>query len=431
MLKTANLTGPVSRNAGGLYESVRRLVQQLMEENMDVRVMGLSDEFTAADIGAWSPAKIHAFKPYWPEAFGYSPEYLRELLSYRPDLTHTHGIWRYTSIATNNYCRISETPYIISPHGMLDPWAVRNSRWKKVIAHILYEGAHLQNATCLRALCESEAQSFRLFGLKNPVVVIPNGIDLPTQTDYETTGQQKGGAMVSGQQSVVSSLKSEGHKTLLYLGRIHPKKGLANLLRAWQQTLNAQPSAKDWTLAIAGWDQGGHEAELKKLATELRLAWQDCKSQNTSPLHLERGEGQAEVSNLPSVIFLGSQFNEAKAECYRNCDAFILPSFSEGLPMVVLEAWANGKPVMMTPECNLPEGFAAEAAVRIETNPDSIARGLQALFSMSARERREMGGRGLQLASTQFSWKFVARQLKHVYDWMLGGGLPPDCIYPR
>jgi poly(glycerol-phosphate) alpha-glucosyltransferase len=431
MLKTANLTGPVSRNAGGLYESVRRLVQQLMEENMDVRVMGLSDEFTTADIGAWSPAEIHAFKPYWPEAFGYSPEYLRELLSYRPDLTHTHGIWRYTSIATNNYCRITETPYIISPHGMLDPWAVRNSHWKKAIAHALYEGAHLQNATCLRALCESEAQSFRLFGLKNPIVIIPNGIDLPTQTNRETMRHQEGRTTVSGQQSMITNLKSEGCKTLLYLGRIHPKKGLENLLRAWKQFLNTQPSSNDWHLAIAGWDQGGHEAELKKLATELRLAWQDCKSQNTFPLHLERGEGQGEVSNLPSVVFLGPQFNEAKAECYRNCDAFILPSFSEGLPMVVLEAWANGKPVLMTPECNLPEGFAAEAAVRVETNPDSIARGLQTLFSMSANDRHAMGGRGLQLASTQFSWKFVARQLKYVYDWMLGGGAPPDCVYPR
>jgi poly(glycerol-phosphate) alpha-glucosyltransferase len=400
-----------------------------LEQGVDVRVMGSIDEFTAADIGAWSPAEIHAFKPYWPEAFGYSPEYLRELLSYRPDLTHTHGIWRYTSIATNNYCRISETPYIISPHGMLDPWAVRNSRWKKVIAHILYEGAHLQNATCLRALCESEAQSFRLFGLKNPVVVIPNGIDLPTQTDHETTGQQKGGETVSGQQSIITNLKSEGRKMLLYLGRIHPKKGLENLLRAWKQSLNAQLSSNDWHLAIAGWDQGGHEAELKKLASELRLAWQDCKSQNTFPLRLERGEGQGEVSNLPSVVFLGPQFNEAKAECYKNCDAFILPSFSEGLPMVVLEAWAYGKPVLMTPECNLPEGFANHAALRIGPDADSITRGLESFFSMSDADRIMMGAKGFSLVESRFSWKVVARQLKETYEWMLGGGQPPSCFY--
>ena len=81
-----------------------------------------------------------------------------------------------------------------------------------------------------------------------------------------------------------------------------------------------------------------------------------------------------------SVLFLGPQFNDAKAACYANCDAFILPSFSEGVPMVVLEAWAYSKPVVMTPECNLPEGFGTNAAVRIETNVKSIVQGLEQLL---------------------------------------------------
>ena len=377
MIKTANLTGSISRNAGGLYESVRRLVQSLMQEGIDVRVMGVMDEFTAEDMAAWDPAQVRVFKPVWPEEFGFSPEFLSDLLAYRPDLTHTHGIWRYTSAATNNYCRAMGTPYIVSPHGMLDPWALRNSRWKKVIAHALYERAHLRGATCLRALCESEARSFRLAGLKNPVCVIPNGIDLP-----ETAGW----------------LENKNRKTILYLGRIHPKKGLVNLIKAWAKIRNP-----DWLLEVAGWDQGGHEKELRKLSAELGI--QD------------------------SVIFLGPQFGDGKAACYRNCDAFILPSFSEGLPMAALEAWAHGKPVLMTPECNLPEGFAAGAALRIEINPESIAQGLQSLFEMSAEERRQMGGCGLQLVSARFSWSFVAKELKQVYEWMLGGGTAPASFY--
>jgi poly(glycerol-phosphate) alpha-glucosyltransferase len=98
--------------------------------------------------------------------------------------------------------------------------------------------------------------------------------------------------------------------------------------------------------------------------------------------------------------------------------------------MVALEEWAHSKPVLMTPECNLPEGFAAGAALRIETNPKSIARGLQSLFEMSADERRQMGGRGLQLVSARFSWSVVAKELKQVYEWMLGGGTKPASLYP-
>ena len=168
----------------------------------------------------------------------------------------------------------------------------------------------------------------------------------------------------------------------MYLGRIHPKKGLVNLLRAWASVARPQssdfcPLSSDWTLTIAGWDQGGHEAELKRLATELEIPWRDCR-EAPSPLRGEGGRKPDEVDfsisafQRFSVFFLGPLFGAEKAAAYRSCDAFILPSFSEGLPMVVLEAWAYGKPVLMTPECNLPEGFAVSAAIRIETNPKAL-----------------------------------------------------------
>ena len=445
MIKTANLAGSISRNAGGLYDSVRRLVQSLIQEGVGVRVFGAMDEFTAADMAAWSPAQVMAFKPSWPEAFGFSPEFLSELLAYRPDLTHTHGIWRYTSMVTNNYCRAMQNPYIISPHGMLDQWAVRNSRWKKMVAHALYEGAHLRGATCLRALCESEARAFRQVGLENPICIIPNGIDLP-----DIGSQKPAGGIENIEELKTETLKVEGgnlpassfqfltsqQKILLYLGRIHPKKGLINLLKAWATLEKAE-----WILAIAGWDQDGHEMELKQLATELEIPWIDLREhsksniqQLTSNRKAENRKQKADFSfstyQSGNVLFLGPQFGGNKTACYAGCDAFILPSFSEGLPMVVLEAWAYGKPVLMTPECNLPEGFAAGAALNVETSPESIARGLQLMFGMSVDERRQMGGQGRQLAATRFSWSFIAKELKQVYEWMLGGGPPPASFYP-
>jgi poly(glycerol-phosphate) alpha-glucosyltransferase len=253
--------------------------------------------------------------------------------------------------------------------------------WKKRIAALLYENQHLREAACLRALSEAEAQSIRSYGLRNPICVIPNGVDLPDLRESDTKTQ------------------SESRKTLLYLGRLHPKKNISNLIRAWNETFNSQPVSGDrWVLAIAGWDQGGYESELK---------------------HIAAG---------PSVVFLGPQFGADKSECYRACDAFILPSLSEGLPMTVLEAWAYAKPVLMTDECNLPEGFSARAAVRIGCSSDEIAAGLKQLSEMNDDDREAMGIRGRTLAATNFSWPRIGEQMRDVYEWALGGGAVPKSV---
>ena len=403
MIRTANLTGPVSRSAGGLYESVRRLVQELQVTGLEVTILGSFDEFTQVDIAAWDPVTVRAFRTLGPKQFGYSSEYAEFLKLYRPHLIHTHGIWIYSSMATHAYAKRLRIPYMISPHGMLDPWAVRNSRWKKIPAYWLYERAHLHGASVMRALCESEATSFRTFGLKNPIVIIPNGIDLPEEENVE-----------------VERLKVDkgGKKTLLFLGRVHPKKGLTNLIRAFKQALDDRPSSLDvpWQLVIAGWDQGGHAAELIELCKKLGVSVQNRKS---------RDEGRESEAN---VVFYGPAFGDDKKSLLRSADAFVLPSFSEGLPMSVLEAWSYQLPVVMTPECNLPEGYAADASIRVETGVESIAQGLDSLFSMSDADLKEMGARGKELVRQKFTWQTVAEEMKQVYDWMLGGGTRPGSV---
>ena len=96
--------------------------------------------------------------------------------------------------------------------------------------------------------------------------------------------------------------------------------------------------------------------------------------------------------------------------------------------MSVLEAWAYGVPVLMTPECNLPEGFAADAALNIGTDVESISKGMDELFSMNETDLSAMGAKGRKLVEERFTWKKVAAQLAGVYEWMLGGGVPPDCV---
>jgi glycosyltransferase involved in cell wall biosynthesis len=162
------------------------------------------------------------------------------------------------------------------------------------------------------------------------------------------------------------------------------------------------PGAEEWQLVIAGWEQGGHQAELENQAREMAVA--------------------------DSVHFVGPQFDLAKAASFQRADAFVLPSFSEGLPMAVLEAWSYARPVLMTPQCNLPEGFAAGAAMRIEPQVASVVSGLGALFRMPDHERIAMGQRGRDLVARQFTWSRIGAEMANVYRWVLGQGPQPDCV---
>ena len=426
MIRSVNITSSISRSAGGLFESVRRLVQELSLTPMILSVLGTSDAFTDKDIKAWDPIFVQAFKPVGHQQFGYSPGFSQYLNLFKPDLIHTHGIWTYSSIATLSYHRKHKVPYIISPHGMIDPWAIKNSYWKKLPVYYLYEGSHLTNAACMRALCESEADSFRAYGLKNPIAIIPNGIDLPEGVPAKPE---------------TGNLKPEygGKKRLLFLGRIHPKKGLLNAIRAFAESRRSRVDGRgheNWQFVIAGWDQGGHEAELMKLCDELGLSFShkmhethkgDDLGLKSEKLKVESGREDGQRSEA-DIVFLGSAFGEEKDDLLRSADAFILSSFSEGLPMSVLEAWAYGVPVLMTPECNLPEGFAADAALNIGTDVESISKGMDELFSMNETDLSAMGAKGRKLVEERFTWKKVAAQLAGVYEWMLGGGVPPDCV---
>ncbi len=425
-MKIRFVTASVSRDAGGLFESVRRLAQVTAGYTHNVVVFGVEDMHTGSDIAAWSPLEVKVFKSIGPKRFSFAPRLCADLLSSQGNLLMSHGLWRYTSRAAHAWHKQTGFPYIVNPHGMLDPWAINNSRWKKRLAGLLHENAHLRDAACIRALCESEARSIRAYGLRNPICVIPNGIDIPK--DRELTALDRNLA------SDIHHLSS-GRKVLLYLGRIHPKKGLPNLLRAWAQTRKTESrrqEAAGWVLAIAGWDEAGHEAELKVLASELGIPWADVRDEGTTGLRDNETAGRRSVVQSScgpsSVVFLGPQFGKDKAACYRGCDAFILPSFSEGLPMVILEAWAHAKPVLMTPECNLPEGFAAEAAVRIGTDVQDIARTIEDLFRTPDLQLHAMGEKGRALVATRFAWPRIGDEMRAVCAWVVGKGPKPGCV---
>lgn len=383
-IRLAFLVSSVSRNAGGLFAAVSALGKGLVGAGSDVSVFGAKDEWTAEDADEWGTVSVSVQPLFGPRAFGFQRKLTTRLRAFAPDLVHVHGLWQYPSLAAVRWSSASR-PHLVSPHGMLDPWAVRHSAWKKRLAALLYEDAHLRRATCLHALCDSERDAIRTYGLKNPVCVIPNGVDLP--------------AAPSGIRPDWEDTLPPGAKVLLYLGRIHPKKGLIELLHGWSQARQNKVLPAEWFLVIAGWDQNGHEAQLRTLARELGI--------------------------LDRIRFVGPQFDVAKQASYERAQAFVLPSHSEGLPMTVLEAWSHALPVLMTPQCNLPLGFERGAALMTTADPAAIARCLGELGAMTDAERRSIGIKGRELAQTCFSWRVLAARMRAVYEWVLGGGSPP------
>jgi poly(glycerol-phosphate) alpha-glucosyltransferase len=268
---------------------------------------------------------------------------------------------------------------------MVEPWALKNSRWKKWVVWRLFERAHLSEAACLHALCEAERGDIRALGLTNPIAVIPNGVDLPPD--------------LQSQPADPAPAEWRGRKVMLFLSRVHPKKGLVQLVRAWAAL---HRKADGWVLAIAGPPQGGHDVEIQRLVDELALG--------------------------DTVRQVGPQYGEDKNAWLRRACAFVLPSFSEGMPVAVLEALAYGLPVLLTPHCNLPEAVAAGAAFAVALRPDDIAEGLQQVLGMSDSERKAMGARGRSLVERKYTWPRIALQMAEVYKWVLGGGPAPETV---
>ena len=417
-MKIGFVMGSVSRNAGGLLGAMAGLGVGLEKcPGISATVFGVADEYSEADRAEWGRVPRILAQVRGPRSVCYCPGMYRSLEEWAPDVVHSVSLWGYPTVHVNRLARRREIPYLVAPHGQLDSWALANSAWKKRVAMALCTRRNLAGAACLHALNANEARSIRALGLRNPICVIPNGVDVP-----DPMGRKVATPDGLPEVAALEQLKAGGRKILLYLGRIHPKKGLRNLIQAWTQIQSrevrsergAQPDK--WTLVVAGWDEGGHEAELQRLASRLRLRWlavADC--------------GSGSVANA-DIVFVGPQFGAAKTAWFGGCDGFVLPSYSEGLPLVVLEAWSHGKPVVMTPECNLEEGFAVGAAVRVDTEVDSVADGLSLLFSRSEDERVACGEKGRLLVERCFRWPKIAADMADVYRWIRCGGAVPSSV---
>ncbi|MBL8564834.1 MAG: glycosyltransferase [Hyphomicrobiaceae bacterium] len=379
--------GSISRSAGGISSAARRPAQHLTAAGHEVTVIALRDNFSERDLHEWTPIEPILVDALGPNRIGLSPQLYRELSRRHFDIVHQHGIWQAFSGFVARLAKRG-TPTLIAPHGMLDPWALRQNVWKKRLASNLYEDANMRRASCFHALSHSECGAIRAYGLTNPVAVIRNGIDLPNGNSASPPEWWP------------------DKRVLLFVGRIHEKKGVVGLVEAFATLrANAPEVAKEWNLVIAGWDDGGHLAELTAAISR---------------------NGLEEYVVLPGPLY-GSQKEAALAAA----EAFVLPSYSEGLPMSVLEAWAWSLPVLMTEACNLVDGFVAGAAIRIESDPASLADKLCETLIRSPTELAAIGARGHEHVATHYAWPGIASSQESLYRWMVAGcpsDSRPNCV---
>ena len=375
-LKLALLTAKLSPAAGGLASSVPALAKGLGSYGgIDVTVLGTRDPSSPEAWHEWGD-KVEAFAVCGPAMLQYAPHMQSHLASIGPDVVDVQGLWTWPSVVNlRHYIRYG-TPYLVTPRGMLDPWARKNSSWKKSIVTTLYEGRHLHNAACLRATAEMEAGHFRSMGLRNPIAIVPNSVKIPNLKLREISSRRR----------------------VLLLSRIHPKKGIDYLLRAWSRL---EPQYLDWDLLIVGPDENGHTGELKKLVKQLGLL---------------------------RVNFRGLALDSEKQDLYRNSDLFVLPTHAENFGLVIAEALAQELPVITTR--NAPwEGLVSKrCGWWIPLDEDCLVEAMTEAIAMPSNALRVMGQNGRVWMQRSFEANAVSEKMREVYNWVSRGGTIPNCI---
>jgi glycosyltransferase involved in cell wall biosynthesis len=303
----------------------------------------------------------------------------------RVDVLHDNGIWLRHNHELAKLALQRGIPRIVSTRGMLEPWATSQKRWKKRLAWWLYQRRDLMRAACLHTTAPREAQNVRALGLGIPICMIPNGVDLP-EID-STAGDRK-----------YEALGQEGHKVALFLGRIHPKKGLPMLIEAW-----ARIRPPSWVLWIAGPDDSGHQTELARsvLAASLRQV----------------------------VSFLGPLDGPKKRSALLNANLLVLPTHSENFGMVIAEALAHGLPVLTTTGAPWPMLQERGCGWWVDANIDGITEGLRQATSQPRETLQAMGARGRELVAAEFGWPRIAKEFMATYEELVSKrALPSDFI---
>jgi glycosyltransferase involved in cell wall biosynthesis len=364
MIKVTHVVEWTGSRGGGLTTSVLPLSNELNKVEVGSIVIGGK---LPSDI-VNNMQDVHSFNVIDGGFFGYSPKMKQYLFNSSEDVIHIHGLWKYSSFIAYIKAKRKKIPYVISIHGMLSDYALKRSSWRKKLFLFFYVKRLLLDAKAIHVLNNQEALNLRKFNIPiSSIRVIPNGVKLPNKDSCNSI-------------NIIND-----NKILLYLGRIHPIKGIDNLLNAWSMMNNSH----HWILVIVGWGDDRYTSVIKNKIIK--------------------------SSASDTIKYLGPMFDKDKDSMLCRSDAFILPSLSEGLPISVLEAWSYSLPVLMTVESNLSIGFDTGAAKKISTQPDIMACQINEFFEFSEKKQIDIGIKGRQLVESSYGWKNITVQMRRLY----------------
>jgi glycosyltransferase involved in cell wall biosynthesis len=364
-------------HGNGVSQVVRDLSSECHLQGLPLEVLALACADDTASFRDDLPFPHRLLPMRGPREFGYAPGLHAALLHADAQVFHDHSVWRYSGIVAESVGRSRNIPVIVSPHDGLSRWSMAAHPFKKRLALLAYQRRGLQAAALLHATAESEAEDMRALGLRQPIAVIPNGIVLPPRVAREEADR--------------------GPRIVLFLSRLHPRKGLPNLIGAW-----AKVRPKGWKLLVAGPDFKGHQAETARAVRAAGLS--DC------------------------VEFLGPVYGKAKWSLFARASLFVLPTFSENFGLVVAEALACGVPAIVTKGAPWREVETEGCGWWTDLGVEPLAAALDAATRLSPDVLRTMGARGSALVESKYTWPRFAGQMIETYRWVNGEGDKPTFV---
>ena len=379
-LKVLYVIFGMASEQGGPVASVLGLTAALLQQGIHCEIFTTRWKEGGADAVPSCGVSVARFDREFPARFwpGYSRALAKTIWdrieSGAFDLIHVHEPWHYPGFVAFRAARTHNVPYVLSPHGALEAWCLRHKALKKSVYMKMIQGHILQSADAIHALTNEEMKSISELGYKTPVFVGPNGIDpapfecLPDASEFLTAHPEL-----------------SGKRVILYMGRLHPKKGLNVLARSYASLFH---QFKDVALLVVGWDEVGTR---KRMEATLKAS-----------------------SALDGAVFTGTLTGKDKLAALACADLFVLSSHAEGFSMAILETLAAGLPVVISKPCNFPEVSEYDAGFVVEPNDASVTEAIGTLLS-DDQLRTRMGRNGRNLVREKYAWNAVAASMAGFY----------------
>jgi|APSaa5957512535_1039671.scaffolds.fasta_scaffold01096_16 glycosyltransferase involved in cell wall biosynthesis len=377
LMRAVHIIPAVTKESSGPSYSVVNLCKSLIKCTADVQLVALDWETIESP-----PKFLKTFSMGWmPRRLGQSPKLFRwlsnQVKSQKIDILHSHGMWQMNALYPGWVAKNSESSLIVSPRGTFSKWAMQNGSSMKVVFWAFFQRPALMQVDCFHATSESEYKDIRRLGFNQPVAVIPNGIDIP---DLPKKNKNR-------------------FRTVLFLGRIHPVKGLDILLPAWKEVQSHFP---EWQLIIAGSDDDyyGKSGYLKKM------------------------HDLSNKLNLNRISFVGELNGHAKLQAYCDADLFILPSYSENFGVTIAEALSTGTPVITTKGTPWEEIQNQKAGWWIDVNTESLTASMKEALQLSSFDLEKIGKNGRRWMENDFSWQHTGEDMFRTYQWLCDKSQP-------